>query len=64
MLQEVKDTVERIENAIIGDPKYGSIGLTGRVNRLESKAARIKWSIGGLITLGGTIAGLLKLGIL
>lgn len=60
----MNDKLDRVENALVGDPKFGSIGLAGRVTKLESRTIAIRWSIGGLIAIGSTIAGLLKLGII
>lgn len=75
ILKEVKDQmnrmeikIDRVEGGLFGDPKYGSIGLVTRVANVEkktfSKSAAIKWSLGSLVVIGSTIAGLLKYVIL
>jgi hypothetical protein len=60
----MNDKLDRVESALVGDPKFGSIGLVGRVTKLESKTVAIRWGIGGLVAIGSTVAGLIKLGIL
>lgn len=63
-LEKISEQLDRVESALIGDEKYGSIGLVSRVNELEeksiSKGAAIKWGLAGLASFMAIVAAIIK----
>ena len=64
ILHEMNDKLTRVESALLGDEKFGSIGLVKRVGILEtktiSKSVAFKWSLAGLATLISTVVASIK----
>ena len=64
LLTSMNEKLDRVEGALLGDPKYGSIGLVNRVGNLETRTVNkrsiIRWSLSGFIALCSGVFGLIK----
>lgn len=61
-LRELKDDVLDIKRAVIGDPKFGQVGLVRRVQRIEEKQMKLFLKIAAIgAGMGGVVSAVAEI---